>query len=159
VITGGQHNKKEHTGNAISEQTRAEKLVPFRRMPVRTGTFRFRIEQVVECIYYAFILLQAFPVTYLSVAERSKPNVRQVFQMGRVNYFWREVIGFSQVVLMNIQVFSDVTPCRLAKKSDISGKCLILKRKVLRFSETSVNIYQSTCNITKGPEYSSFYIM
>jgi hypothetical protein len=48
----------------ISEQTRAEKCVPFRRTPVRTGTtFRFGIEQAVESIYYAFIPLQAFPVT------------------------------------------------------------------------------------------------
>jgi hypothetical protein len=98
VITRGQHNKKEHTGNAISEQTRAEKLVPFRRMPVRTGIFRFRIQQVVESIYYAFILLQAFPVTYLSVTERIKPNVRQVFQVEKINYFLIEVIGFSQVI-------------------------------------------------------------
>ena len=51
----------------------------------------------------------------LTIIERRKPNVRHLFQKGRVNYFWREVIRFSQVVLMNIQVSSDITPCRLVK--------------------------------------------
>ena len=138
----------------ILEETRAEKC-SFSAYASADIYIPFQDRAGWRSIYYAFILLQAFPVTYLSVTERSRSNVRQVLQLGRVNYFRRDVIRFSQVMLMNIQVFSDVTPCRLVKEfkeKRLSGKCLILKRKV-RFSETSVNIYQSTCrNTIKGPE-------